>query len=397
MNNMRKSIANRHILQTMLLGLALAVSFTSCLDNDDETIILETPVNSTGIPDDALADPNPVLEDDPTTNVPNIQTTLDYIDDVPIIRIDMTGVKNAESTDWLRLYGTGSSEQNIWVEVDDVPKGIDVYNNSDKSEGRTIMTDVVFAVDNSGSMSEEADAIARDIISWSQQLANSGLSVRFGIVGYDGRITGGIDMTTAEELEKFLNYGSGTSRTMHFSNNRTDWSTLASRYFLNNSMDECGVAAIRLADENFNFRTGANRVYVNFTDEPNFPTSKSNFSVKYFESQDNWAAAQGTVHTVYSSSKFESNSWNVREQPWLVSEYTGGTTIFASSNFSGVTLASLPVTGAMENSYIIRFTNVEEIFDGLPHTVKITVKSAGNGGEILADKEYEITFVKSEE
>ena len=36
-----------------------------------------------------------------------------------------------------------------------------------------------------------------------------------------------------------------------------------------------------------------------------------------------------------------------------------------SPTFSGVTLNSLPVTGAMQNSYIIRFTNVSEFMDGL--------------------------------
>lgn len=386
---MKSIIARRHVVQT-LLSLALTVSLTSCLNNDDETIVLETPMNNTGIPDDSQADPNPILLAAPTTSVPNIQTTVDYVDDVPVIRIDMTGVKNAESVDWLRLYGTGSPEQNIWVEVDDVPKGIDVYNNADQAGGRVIMTDVVFVVDNSGSMSEEADAIARDIISWAQLLTNSGLSVRFGIVGYDGEITGGIDLTTADELARFLSYGSGTSRTQHFGDNRTDWSTLASRYYVNGGMDECGVAAIRLADENFKFRMGSNRVYVNFTDEPNFPTSKSGYSVKYFENQNNWAAAQGTVHTVYSASKFEGNTWNSREQPWLVSEYTGGTTIFTSSAFTGVTLASLPVTGAMENSYIIRFTNIEELLDGMQHKVHITIRS--KDGTVTADKVFYVIF-----
>jgi hypothetical protein len=48
----------------------------------------------------------------------------------------------------------------------------------------------------------------------------------------------------------------------------------------------------------------------------------------------------------------------------------------------------------MLNSYIIRFTNVAEVFDGQPHLVKITVKSLSPNGEILAEKDYEITFTK---
>lgn len=385
MKNMRLSKQ----IQWAFVSLFMFVSLTSCLSNDDETIVLETPSNNIGIPDDSQAKSNPVVAYS-TTNVPNIQTTLDYVDDIPIIRIDMTGVKNANDVEWLHLYGTGSSRQNVWVEVDDVPKGIDVYNNADKAEGRSIMTDIVFTVDNSGSMNEEADAIARDIISWSQQLAASGLNTQFGLVGYDGKITGGIDMTTAKNLEQFISNGSGTSRTKHFGTDRSDWSALASRYFLSSSQDECGVAAIRLADENFKFRKSANRIYVNFTDEPNYPASKSDFSVKYFANQSNWLAAKGTVHTVYSSSRFETNTWNKEEQPWLISDYTGGTTIFTSSSFTGVTLASLPVTGAMENSYIIRFTNIEELLDGKTHKVHITIRS--EDGSITADKIFNVVF-----
>lgn len=46
-----------------------------------------------------------------------------------------------------------------------------------------------------------------------------------------------------------------------------------------------------------------------------------------------------------------------------------------SPTFSGVTLNSLPVTGAMQNSYIIRFTNVSEFMDGQSHEVKVTILS----------------------
>lgn len=62
------------------------------------------------------------------------------------------------------------------------------YNNSDNEENRVLAADVVFLVDNSGSMGEEANAIARDIIDWAEKLAASSLDVRFGCVGYDGGI-----------------------------------------------------------------------------------------------------------------------------------------------------------------------------------------------------------------
>ena len=157
--------------------------------------------------------------------------------------------------------------------------------------------------------------------------------------------------------------------------------------------NECGVMAIQFADRYFTFRNGANLVYVNFTDEPNQPNGIEVYSVKFFESQNTWPSANGTVHTVYSASQFYDNRWNYSEQPWLISEYTGGTTIFAPSNFSGVTLESLPVTGAMENSYIVRFANVKDLLDGKSHKIHITIRS--KDGSVVADKTFYVVFAQA--
>jgi hypothetical protein len=112
--------------------------------------------------------------------------------------------------------------------------------------------------------------------------------------------------------------------------------------------------------------------------------------VEFFKEQSNWPAAKGTVHTVFSASQFTYNNILSKEQPWLISDYTGGTTIFTSSSFTGVTLSSLPVTGAMQHSYIIRFANVAELLDGRAHLVHITVVS--RDGNVRADKTFTAVF-----
>ncbi len=73
-----------------------------------------------------------------------------------------------------------------------------------------------------------------------------------------------------------------------------------------------------------------------------------------------------------------------------MSEYTGGSIIYTDRYFTGVTLDDLPVTGAMQNSYIIRFTNIEKYMDGQPHMVKITVVSAD--GKVRAEKVFSVIF-----
>ena len=145
---------------------------------------------------------------------------------------------------------------------------------------------------------------------------------------------------------------------------------------------ECGAAALHFADKNFTFRSGANRLYVNFTDEPNQPGGESHkaFSVESVASQNDWAVWQGTIHTVFSGDSFYLNAdyaWEYlyEEKPWALTEYTGGTSILdAPSDFSGVTLDALPVTGALTNSNNLKFHMTDDLKSGT-HTVKITILS----------------------
>ncbi len=363
--------------------------FSSCLEDGDYTIGLETAVEDgviAGIPNDNLAGKNPTITSN-TTTIPNVQYTTEQVGDDVVVRFDMTGVNEAESNEWLRLFGTATEGQNIWVSVDDKPKGIVVVNNADETSDKKMSADLVFTVDNSGSMSEEADAIARDIISWAKLLEQSGLDMRFGCVGYGysyGYVYGAIDMATATELETYLNRNTGTERTYGYGgSNASQLSTWADAW--SGASGENGVVAIKFANEYFNFRPGSNRIYVNFTDEPNQPGGNNKWSVEVFNQNSNyydWQTTLGTIHTVFSASSSSS------EEPWLMSEYTGGTTIKTNSSFTGVTLADLPVTGAMQNSYVIKFTNVEEFMDGQPHKVTITIKD----GDTMAEKTFYIVF-----
>lgn len=374
-----------HCFAGSLLFVAAGL-FASCTEDDESATSTKY-----GIPNDEYAAQNPTV-DGSNTNIPNIQYTVEMDGDDAIVRIDMTGVQDAETLEWLRLAGTNQEGQNVWLSIDGKPKGIVVYNNSDSEEKQALLADLVFVVDNSGSMSEEADAVARDIKAWAAKLESSNLDIRFGCVGYDGEITGAINLTDAATLSAYLERSSGTYRTVGFYGD--DANTLASSasdYY--NGWNECGGAALRYADHNMDFRTGANRIYVNFTDEPNQPRGQEAYSVNFFADQKNWNANQGTVHTVFSEdSTYYTYSWQVLydERPWLISDYTGGTKIFASSSFEGVTLESLPVTGAMTNSYVIRFTNVREYLDGNYHEVKITILSAD--GKTRAEKTFSVKF-----
>lgn len=377
---MKKTIIRLTIILAAFSGFT-----TSCLGDGDDTIIVENG-NPTDIPSDTHATPNPEISVNNAT-IPNIQYATVDENGVNVLRIDMTGIQDKATLEWLRMLGTGEQGQNIWLEVDGKPKGIKVYNTADDLDNAPVPVDLVFLVDNSGSMSEEADAIARDITQWAEKLQSSGLDIMFGCVGYDGAINGACSLCGAGDLYTYLQSGIGTSRTEGFEGSEQEiaiYQQVRANYRTGGgSSNECGMAALRFASENFKFRNGANRIYVNFTDEPNQPAGIVRFSVESLLTD--WDTSMGTIHTVFSNGQE-----NYKEYNYLMSEYTGGTVINTGSSFYGVTLESLPVTDAMRNSYIIRFTNIDEFMDGQPHEVRITILSPD--GTVSAERTFYVVF-----
>lgn len=351
--------------------------------------------SDSSIPSDKDADPSPDISDT-TVVLPGVSSSITLEGSDIVIRLDMTGVIDPSTNDYIKLYGTNSPNQNVWVEVDGQPKGIEVKNLSD-GNGAKSKADVIFLVDNSGSMSEEADGVANGISDWSKVLAKSGLDIRFGCVGYgfhvgsqynyptsDYGIAGAMNLADVSVLSNFLNnrdgYMYGIDRTVgyygadsaalhdHILYDEEEWTVAGG---------ECSVQALRFAEKYFSFRDGASRVYVNFTDDANYPGGDKRWGIDSIRA--GWNPARGTIHTVFSNdtSYF---SWQklYQERSWELSEITGGTLTLTDSYFTDVKLENLHVTGAMQNSYIIRFTNVASLFDGNMHNVKITVKT-GDG------------------
>lgn len=366
---------------------------------------IELPINTTGIPSDHKAQPNPAIpEEEINTNIPNFSSPiLEDGSNGKVARISLTGIQTPNN-DWLKLYGTDDARQNIWMEIDGKPKSIAIINSEEAEVRSSVVAtkaqaDVVFLVDNSGSMSQEANAVAREILSWSEKLSKV-MDVKFACVGYNdgGAVCGALNITDVADLSTYLNRSTGTSRTKGYAG--SDAETLAAIATSYDASGECGTTALRFADENFNFRTGANRIYVNLTDEPNQPGGITKYSVESVNSKSEyyeWNTARGTIHTVFSGANYgytESYNWSplYDEKPWLMSEYTGGTAILdAPSDFSGVTLEGLPVTGAITNSYILRINVTPDLLTG-KHTVKITILS--EDGTVKAEKIFEdIEFV----
>lgn len=378
---------------------------TSCMlsCSDDEGTPAIDP--STGIPTDAVAGEAPIVTaENQTFNMPTSISALSVdSENENVGRFSLAGI-NANG-EWLELYGTSEANQNVWLEINGVQKGVKVYNGDDVTS-RAIskaMADVVFLVDNSGSMSEEANKVAEEIIRWAGVLSQT-MDVKFGCVGIDHYyINGALNITDVNTLSEYLNCYSGTSRTAHYGDymenppvDRDELRNKAREY--DNAGGECGGIMLHFADENFSFREGANRFYVYFTDEPNQPGGDSRWSVMSVDSESeyyNWSSSKGVIYTVFSDSYYDPTTWTYwlyDENPLLFSTYTGGTTLSTNSSFN-ISLDELPVTGAITQSFIFTFNITPDMVPGEKYDVAITIYSPD--GAVASKHTYEdVQFVK---
>jgi len=412
---------------TILTLIVSAFVLTGCYTEGDTT-------RNDSVYNDALASQNPKL-DFTNINIPNPTFTSESGN---IVRMDMAGILSPVTKDWLELVGTSTTSSSllragslgekakVYVEVDGKDKFILI--ELPDSTNKNSLVDLVFLVDNSGSMSEEADAVAEQIIGYADYLSEqrSDMDFRFGCVGYgynsDTKIYGAINITDVNSLSSYLNRAGtyGVNRTVGYGGSyATELQQKANSYSA--SGGECGVLAFRYADENFNFRSKASIFYVNFTDEPNQPGGNVAWSVDYTKDPSIWKNPyNGTIHTVFSDpdttticqrTQLYCNYWldSYVERPWLMSDYSGGTIIFTDPTFTtfragdinpaasmraasngSISLTSLPVTGAMVYSSIIRFKNTSKVPDG-EHEVKITIQT--NDKSVQGEKVFKnVTF-----
>lgn len=404
---MKKYFSVKHFAAaSMLLALA-ACSGTYDNPAGTPTGSLEPLVRS--IPSDNGATPAPPILSPNITLPTSVTTTLTQEEGLQsgtvynVAEIRMPGLQNPNTGDWLILSGTYQANQNVWITVDGQPKGFTVFNSmcTDAESPEPQPVDIIFLVDNSTSMGSVSDQVASEIIAWSKSFSSS-IDAKFGCVGfgYSNAVTGAIDLTDATDLEAYLNRGSSYNRTRGFEPVSGALASAASSYFITSSMTECGALAARFANDNFTWRSGSKRIYINLTDTSNHPEGNSNYSVEWFNNPANWTTADnGEIHSVYIG-YYGSSSWwdgtnnptqiNRYEDPGLMADYTGGsrTTFPNPGNF---TLVSLPVTGTLQDYYLFRITNIEDLVnDGNSHLVVITIYD--EDGQVQGEAYYNVKF-----
>lgn len=363
-----KQVESRNVFKRvfMLLLLLTSVVFYACKE--------ENPADGGGTNSDIPPDPGGSAPVPTLNNVRPAATFAKTAGNLSRIRISLLGIINPATGQPIEFSGN----QNIYVTEDNTLKGVKLTR---VSAGNSLGADVVFVVDNSGSMFEEADTIAAKIITFANALQASGLNVRVGCVGYNGPVTGALNLTAPESLRTYLNRPgfTGTSRTVGFGGADAQALQQAAQGQNAGVFGENGIVAIRFADSLYAWRQGAQRVYINFTDEPTQPGQRVWYSTNGF--LDSWNNQRGTIHTVWSggdTTNFGTETPLSREKPWRLSFGTGGTLKVIRSDARDLDLTNLPVTVALQNSWLVEFLSANP---NIAHNLKITVKTSTADGE----------------
>ena len=223
--------------------------------------------------------------------------------------------------------------------------------NTDADSGSVILRplDLIFIFDNSGSLDDEQAAIRNNFTDFIAKLKSSGQDFNLGLVRYGQSAQGGLPIledngNLTADADYFLN--------SVYSRNTTDGSF------------EPGYQAILQAATGFNFRPGAQRVFIIITDET--PTQGTTNS----QQATDLAVANGV--TVFALTR--SNLNTTFEQ---VTSETGGMIfdIFADFDF----ILDL-VTITLNNRYQIRYRSSQPFLDGVQ---RMLVLKTINGGDTI--------------
>ncbi|QQS37776.1 MAG: VWA domain-containing protein [Ignavibacteriales bacterium] len=335
------------------------------------------PGDTTNIP----ADPSGVTVPTPTQN--NAMPTATFSPSGSVMKINLQGLLDPTTNQPIQFSYNASNPQgsNIFVQEDGVVKGLSVTK---VGSGNVLAADVVFLVDNSGSMDQEADSVAASIIEFANYLQTSGLDVKFSVVGFSvsGTINGGINFTSAQTLSNYLNRYTGTYRTEGFSG--PDSAALTTRALgFGYAGDENGVMAALFADSAYTWRSGSQRVMILFTDEPT-----QSDGIEWTNNVGcSKLGGRATVHTVFSGDTniYNYTYWNqYNERPWDLSTCTSGTIKYIPTSAAGLNLRDLPVSGTLTNSYLVQYRTSSPG----THTVKITIYTSTADGSQTYTVQY---------
>ncbi len=257
-------------------------------------------------------------------------------------------------------FGTGiqSLTQSNFAVFEDGVEQTDNFEVTPPDEGGgTRRVDIVFLMDNSGSMDDEQNAVQNNVIAFVDSLAASGADFALGLTRFGADENGGDPIIEDN--------GSLTTDPFYFKNE------VWSRNVVNGGF-EPGWDALHESATNFSFRPGAQRVFILITDES--VTGDGNQGT-YTKSETEQTLLDQSV-TNYAL--IDSTDQNSRQDYGDLAEATGGAYFDITSPFESI----LDDIGAeVTDSYVLSYRSTNDQSDGTERTVRVEVTYDGNTAE----------------
>ncbi len=214
------------------------------------------------------------------------------------------------------------------------------------------LVDIVFLVDNSGSFDDEQNAVRNNMESFVNQLAASGNDFALGLCRFGQDRNGGYPI-----LE---DNGQLTSNIEYFKN--TVWLRNVTT-----GSTEVGYNAIVKSAQGFNFRPGAQKIFIILTDE----TPDQGGSTK----QDANSACLNNYITLFAMTNYESAALND------IAAATNGRSYDITDPFNDILN---DISSSVNNNYLISYRSPDPTFNGIERQVKVHATSTtGTSTNIL--------------
>jgi lysophospholipase L1-like esterase len=221
------------------------------------------------------------------------------------------------------------------------------------ASGGVRLADIVFLIDDSGSMDNEIADVRRNVSAFAQTLGGSGVDFRLGLVRFG--TSGGPnpyvynDGNLTADVNQFISF--------------VDTLTASGSY-------EPGFQALRMAVASFNFRPGAQKVFLLITDEDSDDRNKQ-------ATIDLLLANSVTVHTAV-----DCNAGTSRADYCDASSVRGATggLQFAIAGPYNQVLDAISIRTA--STYVVRYRSSNPLFDGARRNVQCSVTTPAGTGTI---------------
>ncbi len=220
--------------------------------------------------------------------------------------------------------------------------------------GGVRLTDIIFLMDNSGSMSEEQSAVRNNVFDFVNNLAASGIDFALGLCRFGASENSGYPIVEDN--------GILTSNVEYFKNDVWNRNVIDGGF-------EPGWDALYESATAFSFRPGAQKIFILITDET--PTGNDNVG----NYSQNEAISILQTNSITTFALIELSDAHAISDYGSIAEQTNGKYFDIYSPFDEILDY---ISSQVANTYLVKYKSPNPIFDGILRNVEVIVSYGAN-------------------